>query len=353
MGCGVISRHYAANAHAFDSFELVACADVDPEQAAALAQSSSMRATSPDDLLADPTVDLVLNLTPPVVHAAVIRAALAAGKHVYTEKPLATDAVDAAAIVAEAERLGLRIGCAPDIFLGGAYQAGRALLDAGAIGEPLSVSAAMLGGGQQTWHPNPDIFYADGAGPLFDMGPYYLTAIAALVGSIERVAGFASTRTVERTIEIGPRTGERFQATTPTHTSAAMQLTGGVTANLIASFETDGQYICDLEIHGTEGVLALPDPNGFAGPLRMRRGRRGEWEDVPFTSRGDADARGIGLHDMVEAIAAGTPHRASGNLGLHVVEVASGILRSAREGRIVAIASRLEQPAPLPVEAAA
>ena len=271
----MISRHYAENAKAFDSFELVACADLDESQAGALADEHDLKVASVDDLIGDPSIDLVLNLTPPVAHAAVIRACLAASKHVYTEKPLATETADAAELVAEAGRLGLRIGCAPDTFLGGAYQAGRALLDGGAIGEPLSVSAAVLGGAQETWHPNPDIFFADGAGPILDMGPYYLTAIVSLLGPVARVAGFASTRTLERTIEIGARAGERFAVATPSHVTTTMQLESGVTANLVASFETDGQYVCDLEVHGTEGVIAFPDPNGFDGPVRMRHGREG------------------------------------------------------------------------------
>jgi predicted dehydrogenase len=348
VGCGVISRHYAANAKAFESFELVACADVDAAQARSLADEHGLEVASVEGLIRDPSIDVVLNLTPPAVHAAVLGQALAAGKHVYTEKPLATDVADGLPLIAEAEQRGLRIGCAPDIFLGGPYQAARALIDAGAIGEPLSVSSAFLGGAQERWHPNPDIFFADGAGPLLDLGPYYIGAIVALLGPIQRVAGFASTKVVERTIEIGPRTGEVFRASTPTHTSAAMQLVSGVTANLVASFEAGGQYICELEIHGTEGVLALPDPNAFKGPVR-RRSEQGEWEDVPFTSRGAADARGIGLQDMVDSIAANRPHRASGRLGLHVVEVARGILQSAAESRFVDIETRLEQPAPLPV----
>ena len=347
VGCGVISRAYVENASAFDSYELVACADLDGAQAAALGKASGLAVVGVDELIADPAVEVILNLTPPLAHAAVTSQALAAGKHVYTEKPLATDEIEAGELSREAERLGLRIGCAPDIFLGSAYQAGRAAIDEGVIGEPLSVSAAMLVGGQETWHPNPDIFYAQGAGPLFDMGPYYVTAIVALLGPIQRVAGFASTRTLERTIEIGPRTGERFIATTPTHTTAAMQLANGVTANLVASFEARGQYICDVAIHGSEGVLLLPDPNAFGGPVRLKRGRGG-WEDVPYVSRGGADARGIGLHDMVEAIAAGRPHRASGRLGAHVVEVARGILRAAEEGTVVEIESRVDQPEPLP-----
>ena len=348
VGCGVISRQYAENAKAFDSFEFVACADLDESQARALAEEHDLRVASVDELIGDPSIDVVLNLTPPAAHAAVIRACLAAGKHVYTEKPLATETADAAELVAEARRLGLRVGCAPDTFLGSAYQAGRALLDEGAIGEPLSVSAAVLVGGQESWHPNPDIFFADGAGPMLDMGPYYLTAIVSLLGPIARVAGFASTRTRERTIEIGPRAGERFTVATPSHTTAAMELVSGVTANLVASFETNGQYVCDLELHGTEGVLSFPDPNGFDGPLRMRRGREG-WQEVPFAVRGDRDARGIGLHELVEAIAGDRPERASGSLGVHVVEVARGILTAAAESRIVEIDSRAAQPEAMPV----
>jgi predicted dehydrogenase len=348
MGCGVISRAYVENAGAFDSYEIVACADLDRAQAKALGKASGLAVVTVDELTCDPSIDVILNLTPPRVHAAVTRGALEAGKHVYTEKPLATDAAEAAELAGEAERLGLRIGCAPDIFLGSAYQAARSAIDEGAIGQPLSVSAAMLVGGQETWHPNPDIFYTDGAGPLFDMGPYYLTAIVSLLGPIQRVAGFAAMRPFERTIEIGPRRGERFTATTPTHTSATMQLADGVTFNLIASFEARDQYICDVAIYGTEGVLLLPDPNAFGGSVRLKRGRGG-WEDLPYASRGGADARGIGLHDMVESIAAGQPHRASGELGAHIVEVARGILRSADEGQIVQISSSVDQPEPLPV----
>jgi predicted dehydrogenase len=180
------------------------------------------------------------------------------------------------------------------------------------------------------------------------MGPYYLTAIVSLLGPVARVAGFASTRTRERAIELGPRAGERFTVATPSHTTAAMELVSGVTANLVASFETSGQYVCDLELHGTEGVLSFPDPNGFDGPLRMRRGREG-WQEVAFAARGDRDTRGIGLHELVEAIAVDRPERASGSLGVHVVEVARGILIAAAESRIVEIDSRAAQPEAMPV----
>ena len=351
VGCGVISRQYAQNARAFDSFGVVACADVERSAAEALASAHGFAVASVDELIADPSVDVVVNLTPPAVHVAVTRQALAAGKHVYSEKPLATTAAEAGELVLEAKRLALRIGCAPDTFLSGAYQTARALLDDGAIGEPLSVSATMLAGGQAAWHPNPDIFYVDGAGPLLDMGPYYLTAIVALLGPVRRVAGFSSTRVRERAIEIGPRAGERFTAETPTHTAAQLELEGGVTANLVASFEAPGQYVAELVVHGSAGSLALPDPNTFDGPVRLRRGREA-WQDAPHASRGPQDARGLGLHDLVVSLAEGRSHRASGQLAHHVVDVARSVLAAADEGRTIEISTRVDRPEPMLDDAA-
>jgi predicted dehydrogenase len=178
------------------------------------------------------------------------------------------------------------------------------------------------------------------------MGPYYLTALVALLGPVARVAGFASTRVPDREIEIGPRAGERFTAATPTHTSATLELHSGVTANLVASFEAPGQYVCDFFVHGTHGVLALPDPNGFDGPVRLRRGREG-WEDVPVASRGGRDSRGIGLHDLAQSIAEDVGHRASGELACHVVDVARSILAAARKGRVLSVETSATRPPPL------
>jgi predicted dehydrogenase len=348
VGCGVISDHYAENAKAFDAFALVACADVDAGRAAALAAKHGLVAGTVDELLADPSLDVVLNLTPAAAHAAVLRAALAAGKHVYTEKPLAATTAEAEELVADAERRGLRIGCAPDIFLGGAYQAARALVDEGAIGVPLSASGMVLVGGPESWHPDPDSFYGDGAGPLLDLGPYYLTAIAALLGAVRRAAGFATIRTAERIIASGPRSGERFVVTTPTHATAALELASDASATLVTSFESGGHYAWDLQIHGTEGAVSLPDPNYFGGTLRVRRGSR-RWRRVDYVDRGRREARGIGLQDMVEAIAQERPHRASGRLGLHVLDVAESVLQAAVEGRAVEVRTACERPEPMPV----
>ncbi|HVN60705.1 MAG TPA: Gfo/Idh/MocA family oxidoreductase [Gaiellaceae bacterium] len=346
VGCGVISRNYAEHAGAFDSFQVVACADLIPESAVELGDAQGLAVLSIDELLADPAIQVVLNLTPSGAHGAVTRAALEAGKHVYTEKPLAKDVAEGLELLALADARGLRIGCAPDIFLGSAYQAARALIDAGAIGEPLGVSAAMLVGGPNAWHPNPEQFFSDGAGPLLDMGPYYLTAVVALLGPVRRVAGFTSVRRPEREIMAGPRAGERFAVTTPTHASVAMELDGGVTVSYVASFEATARYICDFEIHGTERSLLLPDPNAFGGELRIRQSR-GDWEEIRYTGGGATETRGIGLQDMVDAIAEGREHRASGRLGLHVIDAGRSILRAADEGRTVAVETTVAKPEPL------
>jgi predicted dehydrogenase len=203
----------------------------------------------------------------------------------------------------------------------------------------------MLAGSQARWHPNPDFFYVDGAGPLLDMGPYYVTALVALLGPVERVAGFSSTRVVERTIEVGPRAGERFTAKTPTHTAGILELADGVTASLIASFESR-HYVAELAIHGTEGILSLPDPNGFGGALRLKQGDRA-WREVEYTTFGARDARGIGLADLADSVAAGLPHRASGELGLHAVDVARSILAAADQRRTIELTTSAARPEPL------
>ena len=352
VGCGVISHAYAKNAAAFDSFEIVACADRDDARSVALAAEHGLDAVDVDALLADPLVDIVLNLTPPAAHAAVTRAALEAGKHVYSEKPLAMTAPEAAELLALADARGLRVACAPDIFLGGTLQEARALIDRGELGRPLAVSATMLAGGQEAWHPDPDIFFRDGAGPLLDMGPYYLSALVALLGPVARVAGLASTIVTERTIEIGPRRGEPFRAETPTHTTAVLELAGGATATLLATFEAPHHYSSTFLVLGSEGTLALPDPNMFDEPLRARLGR-GAWQDVPHRSRGSREVRGLGLDDLVDAIATGREPRASGRLALHVIDVARSILDAAASGRTVELGTTVARPDALPVPAGA
>jgi predicted dehydrogenase len=347
MGCGVIAHNYVQGAAGFESFDIVACADMSAAVAQAFAAEHGLDTAPVEDVLADPDVDAILNLTPPAAHADVVRAAFEHGKHVYTEKPLATTVEDGRGLVREAAARGLRLGCAPDTFLGGAYEAGRELIARGAIGEPIGATTAFLVGGPDTWHPNADIFYREGGGPMLDLAPYYLTAIASLLGSYRSATGFSSTPTPLRELGFGPRAGERFSVDVPTHVVAALQLERGPLATLTVSFEASEQYVSTLWVHGSEGTLELPDANAFEGQVRVRAAR-GEWEDVPYESRGAQETRGCGLHDLVESVRSGRPHRASGELGLHVLETAIAVLRAAEDGRTVEIRSRVASDMPQP-----
>ena len=340
VGCGVIAHNYVKGSAAFPSFDIVACADLSSAAAAAFGETYGLRVLTPEQLVADPDIDVVLSLTPPAVHADVAQAAFAHCKHVYTEKPLAADLPEAKALVGDAAARGLRLGCAPDTFLGSSYESGRELIERGDIGRPLGATARFLVGGPDNWHPNADMFYRAGGGPLLDIGPYYLTAIASLLGSFTAASGFASTPTALRTLGVGPRAGEEFNVDVPTYVLASLQLESGALVSLTVSFEAAEQYESSLLIHGSEGTLELPDANGFDGDVRVRIGR-GAWEPVPYVPRGVQDTRGCGLHEMIESLQAGRPHRASGELGLHVLETATAVLRSAADGRVVRIESRL------------
>lgn len=347
VGCGNISAIYAQAGRTFPAIAVAACADIDPERASALAEKYGIpRACSVAELLADPAIAIVINLTVPLAHAEIGLAALEAGKSVYNEKPLTISREDARRMLDLAAAKGLRVGCAPDTFLGGGLQTCRALIDAGAIGRPVAATAAILGSGPERWHPGPDFFYREGAGPLFDMGPYYLTALATLLGPARSVSGSARITHAERTIGSGPRQGERIPVTTPTHVTALVEYDEAV-ATLAASFDTAEGYLPRLEIFGTEGSLRLPDPNTFGGPVLLRRGG-GEWEEVAIAHGYTENSRGIGVADMALAMAEGRPHRASGELAFHVLDTMHAIYESAEAGRRIAITSGRERPAALP-----
>jgi predicted dehydrogenase len=346
IGCGNVSQHYVAGCVSLAAVELVACTDADPARAAALAASAGLRALSLDDLLADPSIDVVVNLTPPARHADVSLAAIDAGKHVYSEKPLATTLADGRAIVEAADARGVRLGCAPDTFLGGGLQTARDVLDAGSIGEPLGAHAAVLHLGPERWHPDPEIFFARGGGPLLDVGPYYVAALINLLGPIAAVEAFGGGQGVERVIGTGPRAGARFAAEVPTYVVASYRFVSGVVASLLASFDVVESTSPHLEVHGTAGSLGMGDPNTFEGEVTLRRMEAADREDVPL--RGDGrSGRGIGLADMIEAIAEDRPHRASGAFAYHVLDVLLAT-EAAAEGREHAITSTTERPASLP-----
>jgi predicted dehydrogenase len=324
VGCGIIAKRYVADSGAFPSWHPVACCDLDEEAAAAFAAEFDLRAETFDELIGDPGVDLVLNLTPPRAHAPLVTAALEAGKHVYTEKPLGATVAEGRALVAEAARRGLRLGCAPDTFLGSVYESARRLIEEGAIGTPLGANATMLVGGPDTWHPNADMFYGPGGGPMLDIAPYYLTALVSLLGPIAAVAGFSSLPTPERVLGAGVRAGQTVTVEVQTHVAALLRHERGALATLTVSFEARDQYLSGLEIYGTEGSLQLPDANAFGGDLVLRRNRT---EDVvEVASLGDREARGLGIEDLAVALREDRPHRASGELALHVLETAESIL---------------------------
>jgi predicted dehydrogenase len=350
IGCGNISGIYLTNCRKLPGVALVACADLDMVRAQAKAAEHGIRAATVDELLADPDVDLVINLTIPAVHAEVSMSALAAGKHVYTEKPLATRRVDGAATLALAREKGLRVGSAPDTFLGGGLQTSRKLIDDGVIGEPVAAVAFMTGHGPEGWHPDPEFFYKPGAGPMFDMGPYYLTALTGLLGPIARVTGSTRISFPERTIGSGPKQGQKIAVETPTHVAGVLDFAGGAVATLITSFDVWAANLPRIEIYGSEGSLSVPDPNTFGGPVRIRLAKDKEWREVPLTHGHTENSRGLGVADMAAAIREGRPHRASGELAYHVLDVMAAFEEASTSGRHVAITSGPPRVQALPAD---
>jgi predicted dehydrogenase len=347
VGCGAILPAYVQGLRIYPQVRIEACADLDVARARLRADEFGIpRALAVEDLLRDPAVDLVVNLTVPKAHAAVNRAALEAGKHVYVEKPLALDPEAAADLLALGTARGLRLGCAPDTFLGGGIQTARRLIDEGAIGRPVAATACFANHGHEHWHPNPQFYYERGGGPMFDMGPYYLTALLEFLGPCASVSGTVGRASDTRTIESQPRAGETIPVETPTHYAGTLEFHGGAIASVFMSFDIWGHHQPLLEVHGTEGSLEVPDPNRFDGVVRIKRGRAAEWEPVESTHRTDI-GRGSGVADMACALREGRPHRASGERAAHVVEIMTAFETSARERRHVGLSTAPARPAAL------
>ena len=348
IGIGKISSVYLTTLARLDGVHVVALADLDPARArAALAEAPGAHALTVEELLGSDDVDLVLNLTIPAAHADVATAALSAGKHVYGEKPLALDVASAQAFLASAN--GLRVGCAPDTVLGTGLQTARKAIDDGLIGTPAAANAVFVCPGHESWHPDPEFLYRPGGGPLFDMGPYYLSALIHLLGPVQRVIGATSRSRPQRVIGSGPRAGTQFDVEVDTHVAGVLVHDSGALSTIVTSFDVVASTAPRIEVHGSEASISVPDPNHFDGDVLIRRLGSADWDTVPVSAGFVGAARGIGVFDLAESQLAGRPHRASAELALHVLDVSETLLRAARERTSLDVASTCDRPAPVPL----
>jgi predicted dehydrogenase len=351
IGVGKISEQYFASLPSLPGLRLVAVADLNEARASEVAAEQGVEALTVDALLADDRIDAVLNLTIPAAHVDIDTRALLAGKHVYGEKPLALAPADAAPMLALANELGLRVGSAPDTVLGTGIQTARAVLDAGTIGSPVGAAAFWAAPGHELWHPAPEFYYQRGGDPLFDMGPYYLTSLVTLLGPVVRVSGAVGRSARERTIATGPRAGQPIEVDVDTHVTAVLEHSSGVSSSVTMSFEVWGSRIPGIEVFGTAGTISVPDPNRFSDPVSVLLAGTDEWTESP-TLAGYADAgRGYGLADMARAIETGRPHRASGELAFHVLEIMDAVLRAGKTHTVIQLSSTVERPEPVPLGA--
>jgi predicted dehydrogenase len=349
IGCGAISNQYLSNAKHFPILNIAALADLDVERARAQADKYGIaRACSVDELIADPSIEVTLNLTVPAAHMPLALQSLNAGKHTFCEKPLGVTRDEGRQVLDAATAKGLRVGCAPDTFLGAGIQTARRLIDEGAIGRPLACTAFMLSRGHEHWHPSPEFYYEPGGGPMFDMGPYYVTALLQLLGPVRRVSGLASIAVPERTILSQPKFGKRMLVQTPDHIAGNMEFENGVVGTIVTSFATraasyDSRF--PIQIFGDAGSLRVPDPNGFDGPVQYCKfGEKDEYVDVPH-SFVTGYGRAVGLADLASAVRHNRPHRCSVQQAFTVLDTMQAFLDSSATGQAISIAPGYTRPA--------
>ncbi len=361
IGCGNISSAYLRLAPLFKGLEVRAVADINMEAATARAAEFGVRAQSVDDLLGSDDLDIIINLTIPDAHYGISKRILEAGKHAYSEKPLVLTLEQGVTLRDLAAAKGLSVGCAPDTFLGGAHQMARAILDAGTVGEITTGNAAIQAHGPESWHPSPEFFYQPGAGPVMDMGPYYIATLINLLGPVKRVAALTSSAEPERTIGSGPRKGEQIKVNTPSNIQALLEFHSGATISFSASWDVWHHKRSHFELYGTQGTLYVPDPNFFGGTVEVALpGGQPEVQepwDHPFyktnqdSPRGPlANYRAAGLADMAQAHLAGREHRCSLERTLHGVDVMTSILKSGETGAFVTLTTTCTRPEALGIE---
>lgn len=358
VGCGNISKAYFSLAPLFRGIKMRACADINMDAARARAEEFSLRAETVEELLAAPDIDIVVNLTIPAVHYAISRQALDAGKHVYSEKPFVLAVSEGLDLKKRANKKGLRVGSAPDTFLGGAHQFVRHLIDTGSLGRITSGTCYVMSHGMEHWHPNPDFFFQPGAGPVLDVGPYYIADLIQLIGPVKRVTALTATPQKERVIGNGPRLGETVLVNTPTTIHSLLEFASGAVVTLNASWDVWAHGHAPIELYGEEGTVFVPDPNFFGGDVRFTEKGKPvkklpKW-DHPFSVPNQKHSQGMmanyrtaGLADMALAIAEGRPHRCSLESSLHAIEVMTGILKAGQTGKFVDMKTSCERPAAL------
>ncbi len=348
IGCGNISSAYLTAARRFPILNLIALSDANPAAAEARAGEFGIPARPVEGLLADPAVEIVLNLTVPNVHVDVGLKAIAAGKHVHSEKPLGVAVAEARRLVEAATAKGLRLGCAPDTFLGGAHQTARRAVDEGLIGRPIGGAAFFMCPGHERWHPNPGFYYLAGGGPMLDMGPYYVTDLVNLLGPVASVSGVATRTRSERIVTSQPLAGAHIPVQVSTHVTGILTFASGAAVTMTMSFDVARHRHGPIELYGEFGSLIVPDPNYFGGKVEWATAAD-DWREIPTEGPyADGNYRILGLADMAQAIRSGRPHRASGELAFHVLEVMEAFQTSSDTGGAVSILTRPERPMPLP-----
>ncbi|WP_121630931.1 Gfo/Idh/MocA family protein [Tropicibacter alexandrii] len=355
IGCGNISAAYMKLAPLFKGLEMRACADMNMDAAKARAEEFGLRACTVDELLAADDIDIVVNLTVPAAHFEVSKRILEAGKHSYSEKPFVLSLEEGEALKALAAEKGLRVGSAPDTFMGGAHQLARAVIDEGRAGQIVGGTCHVLSFGMEHWHPNPDFFFQPGGGPVLDLGPYYITNLVQLLGPIKAVAAMTGKGRATRTISNGPRDGEEIPVDTPTNVHALLEFANGAIVTLGASWDVKAHRHANMELYGLDGSVYVPDPNFFGGEVSFATP---DGVDVveerghPFSVNNIEDGRGTpranyrcaGLADMAAAIDAGRPHRCSQELATHVVEVMTAILKAGEDRAWVVMSTTCDRP---------
>ena len=348
VGCGIISSRYIEVIGDLPEIDIVACADMIPAATERQAEKYGLTDLSVDEILNAPDIDIILNLTPPTAHYPVSKAALESGKSVYSEKPLAATFAEGKALRDLASQKNLRLGCAPDTFLGAGHQSARLYLDEGTVGAPVAANAFMMSRGHEYWHANPAFFYKPGGGPMLDMGVYYLTALVHLLGPVVRVTGSARATWSERTILSQPRKGEIIEVEVPTYVTGILDFECGAIGTVITTFDTKASGLPRIELYGSTGTLNLPDPNTFGGPLQVRTHEDVSWKELPLRFGHAGNSRGIGPADMAVCAVEGEPHRANGEMALHVLEIMEAIHVASETGRHVDLTTSCERPRPLP-----